>query len=147
MGHSYEGIRLYDRLLVSKSEKTLPEGFLATVHFNKAVALARIYANSSAMKEFERSWEIVPGEDALQNMAFLTFLEPSLELPEKVQAAVTEEQLADWREVFDEVKNRSVYHGKALEAESALELDDIKRPQRLEQLLADWKAEYIRCQG
>ena len=78
---------------------------------------------------------------------FVTFLEPSLELPEKVQAAVTEEQLADWREVFDEVKNRSVYHGKALEAESALELDDIKRPQRLEQLLADWKAEYIRCQG
>ncbi len=147
MGHSYEGIHLYDRLLVGKSEKTLPEGFLATVHYNKAVALARIYANASAMKEFAKSWEIVPGDDALQSMVYLTFLDPELTLPEAVKKTVTEEQMADWREVFDEVKNRSIYHGKAMEVEAALELDDIKRPLRLEQLLADWKAEYIRCQG
>ena len=147
MGHSYEGIRLYDRLLVGKSEKTLPEGFLATVHYNKAVALARIYANASAMKEFARSYEIVPGDEALQSMVFLTFLDPSLPLPEKVQQAVTGEQLADWKEVFEEIKNRSIYHGKAQEVEAALDLDDIKRPQRLEQMLAEWKAEYIRCQG
>ena len=147
MGHSYEGIRLYDRLLVGKSEKTLPEGFLATVHYNKAVALARIYANAPAMKEFARSYEIVPGDEALQSMVFLTFLDPALSLPDKVLQAVTEEQLADWKEVFEEIKNRSIYHGKAQEVEAALDLDDIKRPQRLEQMLAEWKAEYIRCQG
>ena len=147
MGHSYEGLRLYDRLLAGKSEKSLPEHFAAAVHYNKGVALARIYANRGAMREFARSYDIDKNEEALKHMLFLTLLEPSLQLPEGLEEAVTEEQREAWTLEYEDRKNRALFRGKALDVDSAMELDEIKRPQRLEQLLAEWKAEYVRCQG
>ena len=147
MGHSFEGIRLYDRLLAGKSEKVLPENFLAAVHYNKAVALARLYANGPAMREFARSYQISDREDTLRHMAFLSFLDKGVPLPEEFTQAVTEEQRETWKEEFEELRTKSLFSGKALEVDQAMEMDDIKRPQRLEQLLSEWKAEYIRCQG
>ncbi len=147
MGHSYEGLRLYDRLQAGKSEKNMPAHFAAAIHYNKAVALARIYANRGAMREFSRAYALEKDEKSLKSMVFLTCLEPGLALPEDIEDDVTEEQRAAWQLEYEDIKNRALFQGKALEADSAMELDDIKRPQRMEQLLEAWKAEYVRCQG
>lgn len=143
----YESIRLYDRVLASKSDELLSEGFRGNVWFHKGAALAAIFSFEQALQCYRQAYELLQSEEALRKIYEIHLMDPLVQFPEELFADVSGEMVYRWKTEFEEKRKEILALGKAKEANALKERDNIRRAAGYCQLVQAWKNEYRRSQG
>lgn len=147
MRQYYGALRLYDKIFTLRNDELLSEGFRGNVWFNKGSALAGIFSFDQAAECYVRAYELLQNEEPLRKLFELHLLDELVKLPEGILDHVSAETQFAWKTELEEKKKRARFVGRAAEAETLMEKDNIRRAAGLKDLVQKWKSEYQRSQG
>lgn len=142
MGQYGRAAKGYEKLLEYPTDEWVDDRFLGSVWNNLASCYARMFQFQKAYDAYERAYLRTNDLGILMRIYYLTKLDPSLKLGDRLRLLITEEMAEDWE------KNRmkAQEHAEHSEALEQLQLlfgrDSIRRQAGEAQLLKRWKQEY-----
>lgn len=141
-GRPMIALRIFEKILRGEYGEQLGRSLRSQVLHNAGVAYARLFEWKKAMECFVESCHWGPSEEILKEMYQLTLLDELTEIPSEILSAIPASQQFKWKEEFETLYRKARGSGKALEAQTVMEKDSVRRAEGLGRLMNEWKQEY-----
>jgi tetratricopeptide (TPR) repeat protein len=135
---------MYENILETGSEKTLSAGFMSRIWNNIAACYTKLFCYQKAMHAYDCAYSLEADKDYVKRMYFLTLMEPEIEMKERYEALMSEEEKEEWMEEMVKAQSNAEKERPAVEIGQLFEKDPVKRLSGATELLNKWKVEYRR---
>ena len=137
---------IYDRLLASPGIGRADKLFVGAVWYNNGMALARQYLWQQAASCLTQACALTGSEEYKKKYYWITRMAPETADAE-VLRGISPDTAARWEKEWKTARENARFSGKAQQAITWLDKDNIRRAAGLTELVEEWKKEYRRSIG
>ena len=147
IGRYYDAIRMYEKLLNSRSDYTSSKKVLAGLYEGLGVAHARLFVYDEALAAYKAAYAQSRNEKYLRSIYMIHLISPETEYPAELFAELEPGRLPAWAAEYEAAKEQAALYGKARAAAELTDRDERRRRAGYLDLISEWKTEYRRCMG
>lgn len=137
-----KAISMYEKILDSGREKSLPGEFKGKIWNNIAACYTKLFCYQKAMHAYDCAYCEDAGPDYLKKMFMLTLMGPEIEIKEKYQELMSETEKEKWLEETIKAQTEAEQENAVTRILQLFEKDPVKRLAGASELLNQWKLEY-----
>lgn len=145
IGRYYDSIRMYEKLLESRSDYALGKKVRSGLFEGLGVAHARLFIYDKAAEAYAMAYAQNKNEKYLRSIYMIHLISPETPYPSELFGALEPGRLSAWAAEYEAAREQAALYGKARAAAELSGKDDRRRRAGYLDLISEWKTEYRRC--